>query len=748
MTRTALAVLVVVAGACSGALPASAQGWPIEPHDRPHHLLSTFEYMDYSSTDYYWHRGLDIFAPSVDEPGAPWVIATVDSWIDKNDGLECDPAAFPPLNIGCLGPSANGCWATLRYLGEKHVYGHLECASYDWDFLARWIASSNVTAHQKIGKLQKWDDACSTDGPFKGVHPTHLHLERKDAKTGRLLTPSDLTLPYGTAESPPNITGVWFVGDDSGLSSSAPWSLFAPSSSGTCTGVNGAVDVVVGHESRHRAGEPARPGDNLGVRQVRWKACGGADPDCAWSDALDASSIDAAWVDWDDLVSTTYSRRHPLVSDDLWLCGDNEFYTIATNVIDVGGTLQPDKSGVWKPPSPALPSADTQHVTVTVEVEDFAGASAARLLPVCTRDPASGGVAKLLIRDCESDDGAEPSNPSRCELWTESPDIVVDDGGAATPLSYAILVCMRNVGNASIDPLSTITVTATTRSSATGATFSVRADPTVASLGTRSGGAPSAPGWSPGEERCATLELLATVPAPWRSHDLLEVAVERTDDVANTHAAVSYDNNRAQQKVDFTAPATVVDLSRTDTLPEDMAGGPPQAASVILEMLDRYWERPRKPLLPAGDRRPAWVVQVFVGPGLVFEPPEGGIVLGAMTPETYAAWDGARPLVPGDPELILAGGELAPVNLAGSLDGWRVIEVPPSTPFLRFEVPSLGKRVPVSVRVWPRRVEETPDVAPMFLLRVVSPSKIDGRAVEWFQRRVKPIRGGRVAPTR
>lgn len=721
--RLSACVTLVAILLSTGAVSAGLR-WPVEPDDEDHHLMSTFEYKDRTTmgvTAYYFHPGIDIFAEPTDS-----IIAITESSISE---VGCDEVAYPKLTRGCSTFLDNGCWVFLSSedgSGYTFTYGHLDCVGYDIPFMDAYENYTDISASDPIGTIAAWDQSCGGPDPNR---PNHLHFEVFDPGSGLLISPTRVVAPWGKLE-PPTIDEVHFGSDDVAMTT-GPWSVFPEAAvSGTCQAVHGDVDVVVAYTSRYRPLSKDRPGDNLGARFVRWRACGGADPDCTWPDAYDWNSMDSLWGENNLVVEAAYSLIEPWVSVDSFVCDDDVFYAIPTNVAEVGGRIVPDRAGAWSTVSAAVPTADAQHFTVTAEVQDFAGATATRTIPVCVSEEAGPGVAKLLVRDCEDDDGSEPSP---CDIWTASPDITLQT--ATSPPSSSVTVCMRNIGNAAIPAMvgsapSTVRIEvradpwkafgswtsgpSTSPGSITSATplflsLPVTVEPRIDLLTTRLGGFPPGPDWQPGEERCATIAWPPLQsPFDWS----ISVSVSRSADTPNTHSAVRYDNNRAEAGLHFAY--TRIPFQHLKHW--DIRIPPSPADSLLVET---GWSQ-------------RFDTQIHVGPGAAFGEVEGGVLIGFMTDTAHREWTATRPLLPGDSGLELQGGRAAPLDIGARTDVWRVITVAPGTD-VSIRGLALNEPTLVSVFAW-RRDALAAETPPDLILRLFE-SGVDGRPpVEVFQR--------------
>jgi hypothetical protein len=467
---------------------------------------------------------------------------------------------------------------------------------------------------------------------------------------------------------------------------------------------------------------------------VRYRFCGGSDPDCVWQPSYDWSKIPYLWGEPNLIVEAAYSLVDPFQSVDIFsensLCGDDVFYAIPTNVVETNGQFLPDRAGAWRTVSATgSAKADDQHFTVTVEVEDFFGAKTTRTIPVCVSPPGPEfAVSKLLIRDCEGDDGSEPSP---CTVWSESPDITVLPL-ASSPPTVSVQVCMRNIGNKAIPGASNVSIElrAETTTASGAPSFSVLVDRLVSALTTRAGGGTGSLDWAPGEDRCTVIGWPPPISPGWNTYDRLSASVTRDGDTPNTYLSAQFDNNRAEKGVNFQSPGTVGTVRRTDIALREHQSPLPWESIAIERMTAQSDVGP-------GQRTAYYDLQVHVGPGSTFGEVLGGIIVGTMTDEAHAAWRLSRPIVPGDLGLQLPGGGDAPVNLGARSDVWRVIAVPDGVGVISLRSPRLVRAGTVSLFLWSKG-EARVNPLPTFLVRVFAAGANGGAPVEVFQRVLRP----------
>jgi len=76
-----------------------------------------------------------------------------------------------------------------------------------------------------------------------------------------------------------------------------------------CPTVSGAVDVIVEVSDEDDAGSSEKAAGNLGIYDLKWRACAVGNPNCNW---LDTHKYDAMPVAWNDPTDTTFKERFSL----------------------------------------------------------------------------------------------------------------------------------------------------------------------------------------------------------------------------------------------------------------------------------------------------------------------------------------------------------------------------------------------------------------------------------------------------
>jgi hypothetical protein len=76
-----------------------------------------------------------------------------------------------------------------------------------------------------------------------------------------------------------------------------------------CPTVSGSVDVIVKVSDKDDAGSTEKAAGNLGIYDLRWRACAAGQSNCVWQDTHKYDAMPAAWGDPDD---TTFKDRFTL----------------------------------------------------------------------------------------------------------------------------------------------------------------------------------------------------------------------------------------------------------------------------------------------------------------------------------------------------------------------------------------------------------------------------------------------------
>jgi hypothetical protein len=513
MRATTISVLVL---ALSTAAPLLAQhGWPLEPTAGEHPIGNSFgEFQDFGGV--YQHTGLDILsipmmnADGTENAAAPWVRATVAGSIDSYSN---SPAT-----------AYNG--ATVDGDdGSTYRYWHLEYDSYDPTFVTNFNNGDPVAANDRIAKVVRW--SCD-------YH--HCHYDLYDA-TNYINPFADIT--PNPDPNAPLIQSIALVQNNV-----MPWSTFSPVSSGGCIVVSGNVDVIGQIRDRDDAGSALTGATTAFTRNLRWRACPDATPGCAWVDTRDYATLPLAIGGGGNAFSTAaFSNLAPYDSSSDY-CATTWNYGIVTNF--AAGTA--NTAGRWD----TTAVADGAY-TVSIEATDFAGNTTVRNVHACVQNGA-GCVTELMIRDASDDPGGIPyAGP----VWWQSPDITANPGtsfqdanirvGDANPID----VTVRNSGSCDIAAGTVYTVCLGWGPPSGSITHPLPAAQVIGCQTVTVG----AGGMAVGGSRVTTFTWTPSAATTPLGHHCLVAWVDHplADPVQNT-PAVNWDDNRAQQNIEFVDP--------------------------------------------------------------------------------------------------------------------------------------------------------------------------------------------------
>jgi hypothetical protein len=489
-------------------------GWPVEPTGSDHPMGNSFgEFQNFGGV--YQHTGIDILeTPQLNSDGttnaaAPWVVATVSGTIDSYGNT--------------AGTMYNG--ATIDGTdGSTYRYWHLQFNSYDATFVVNESNGTAVAANDRIAKIVRW--SCE-------FH--HLHYDLFD--TTNFLSPlADVTPNADTVA--PTIDAIYVAVDNSN-----PWTEFASTAAGGCVVVNGSADVIVKARDRDDAGSTLNGAATLWVRNARWRACPDSSPDCAWIDTHDYSAMPLGnSAGGNAFSSAAFSTTNPWVSDSNY-CAATWLYGVLTNFVAGAGNT----AGNWNTNAIA-----NGAYTVSAQLTDFAGNVTVDNIRACVQN--GGGCTKdIMVRDAADDSGGiKYPGP----VWWESPDITANPGtaiqdanialGAANPIEVRV----RNIGSCALTAASTYQVCLGWGPPSGSIVHPLPAAQQIGCQTETIG----AGGMSVGASRITTFSWTpdaTTVPA---GHHCLIAWVDMAGDGVQNTPAVNWDNNRAQQNIQFVAP--------------------------------------------------------------------------------------------------------------------------------------------------------------------------------------------------
>ncbi|HEY0142541.1 MAG TPA: hypothetical protein VGF48_16705 [Thermoanaerobaculia bacterium] len=526
MIRRALTLLVFLAGA---ALPAFGQTWPVEPTGGDHPIGNSFgEYQAFGAI--YQHAGIDILvvpklnADGTENPAAPWVRAVVGG-IPTSMGN--DDTTY---NVGAVDTGT-----------RLYFYKHLQMNSYDPDYATAFNNGTAIAANDRISKVVRW-----------GCDYHHHHYEIQEG--GNLISPY-----FDIAGEPdaqvPAIGTIGFAANNSN-----PWTVMNAAAPSGCTIVSGLVDIIAQIKDRNDAGSPLPGATNNWVRNIRWRACPDATPDCAWRETHLYDSMPTSWQS-PGVGSILFSRSAPWLSSSDY-CADAEQYGIVTNF--GGGGLE-DASGAWD--AGALANG---AYNVTVEATDFSGNQRRKSVRACVQN-GGGCTTELLIRDAADDAGAIPYIGPQ---WWVSPDITAnpgtpdEDANILVGLANPIAVRVTNSGSCPL-PAGTTYDVCLGWSLPTGSVPHPLPPGQVIGCQTETIGAG---GMAVGATRTTTLSWTPdALSVPLGHHCLVAWTSTGADPVMNT-PAVNWDDNRAQQNIQFTMAPGAPMAAAMWVHPQEMLG--------------------------------------------------------------------------------------------------------------------------------------------------------------------------------
>lgn len=506
MIRRALTFFAFLAGC---AVAAFGQTWPLEPTGGDHPIGNSFgEFQAFG--DIFQHAGIDILvipklnADGTENPAAPWVRAVAGG---TPTSMGNDDTVY---NVGVVDTGA-----------RLYVYRHLQMDSYDPDYATAFNNATPIAANDRISKVVRW-----------GCDYHHHHYEIQEG--GSFISPY-----FDIAGEPdaqlPAIGEIGFAADGSN-----PWTVMNAAGPSGCTVVSGLVDIIAQIKDRNDAGS-VLPGASINwVRDIRWRACTDATPDCAWRETHTYDAMPAAWHT-PGVGDILFSRSAPWISSSEY-CADAEQYGIVTN-FGAGGVE--DAAGAWN----TGPLANGAY-NVTVEATDFAGNVRRKSVRTCVQN-GGGCTTELLIRDAADDAGAIPYiGPN----WWVSPDITANPGTADEDVNILvgvanpIAVRVTNSGSCPI-PAGTTYDVCLGWSLPTGSVPHPLPATQVIGCQTETIGAA---GLAVGGTRTTTLSWTPDALAvPLGHHCLVAWTSTAADPVLNT-PAVNWDDNRAQQNIQFT----------------------------------------------------------------------------------------------------------------------------------------------------------------------------------------------------
>ncbi len=337
-------------------LGSNLHGWPLEPQNQTHPLMSVLGELNYYGGMAYQHAGHDVQAvPWTDDaPSATWVAVTVAGEI------ECFMYGRSSTTNYCDVKGEDG----LQYR-----YMHLidMCGSFELPVCIYEDEGGQVAATERLGHVVPYDQS---------FH--HLHYQV--ASDTHLLHSLERVRPLVSDASPPRVSQIVLARE---FATSARWTPLSEqgtwaNGSTQCTKVSGQVDIVAEISDLDDPG--AAP---LGLYRVRFNVCPSSNLDCLDSRAggsPDFSEIPVQWSIADNAVNAStkiqYSVDPNMVSVTSFFT--KKIYYVPTNWVGSG----PSTTGSWD--SSALVNGDYR---LTVEAFDFSGMRGSSHVDVCVSNP-------------------------------------------------------------------------------------------------------------------------------------------------------------------------------------------------------------------------------------------------------------------------------------------------------------------------------------------------------------------------
>lgn len=332
-----------------------SHGWPLEPQDQSHPLMSTFgEYNRYG--DIFQHAGYDIKARPVsdDEPDPTWVAITVPG------RLTCSMYGETSTTNYC---------AVLAENGIEYTYMHLfDSCSENRVLVPACLYVGNalsIEAGDRLGFVVEY-----------GRNFDHLHYEL--VQDDRVLNGLSQVVPPIEDTTNPIVSEIVLAQESS---IAAPrWTLFEDQSTWgdgetQCVVVSGGVDIVARVSDHDNHGVAP-----LGIYRIRYDVCPSSDLACVDPRSGGSSEFSSMpyswWIAGNSATKAQFSSDPEMVSTtDLF---DKRVYYIPSN---------------WSAGTPSAVSAwDTNLINngdyqLTVRVVDFRGNEAEKSIDICIDNP-------------------------------------------------------------------------------------------------------------------------------------------------------------------------------------------------------------------------------------------------------------------------------------------------------------------------------------------------------------------------
>jgi hypothetical protein len=558
------------------AAPLAAQ-WPIEPTGSDHPVGNTFG--EYQAGDFF-HAGIDILATpqlnadATTNPAAPWVRTTV--------------AGTPLVRMENMNWEYNFCRVDDAG-GVGYYYGHLQQNSYHANYVTAFNNGTPLPAGSQVAKIVRW--------PSCDYHHHHYEIWNTAPPPTVLIGPYPGIAPDADSE-PPLVDDIGFAQDNTD-----PWNVMNPVAAGGCTVVNGNVDIVAKIRDRNAAGSALIGAASNWVRNVRWRACPESAPGCAWVGTHVYDTMPYSWWGFGaiPIARAAFSIRAPWVSIGS-ICTAEWYYSIVTNF--AGGLA--DAAGRWNTSAVA-----NGPYTVSVEATDFAGNVTIANRRACVQN-GGGCITELMIRDAADDSGGIPYPGP---VWWESPDITANPGTPDEDVNIRIgmpnpiVVTARNSGSCTI-PSGTVYNVCLGWGPPSG-TIAYPLPPANV-IGCQA--ITLASNWAVGTPRDTPFSWTPNAMSVPAGHHCLIAWVDMAGDPVMNTPAVNYDDNRAQQNIEF----------------QPMSGMPGESGAFWVNPQQMIAERSLEIRFSASDGQR---VRVYLPPTLVVGRVTGGDVAAAKPDE-------------------------------------------------------------------------------------------------------------------
>ena len=289
--------LLLVASSAPGRAHGQTHGWPVQPVNKDHPLGATLGEFQEEDDKVYQHTGIDILTTPCDNPCDANDPTCVNP-CDKPCGNATDDAPSPCAFVTVGGKASNcsdnstGLYnyanidATDPTSREPRVYRyyHLEYKTFLADFKHACINNNviKVLKGAPIGRVTRW--TCDYN---------HLHYDVANPTTDEYLDPLQGLAPGMNPDViRPTILALGLANAD------VPrWSEFT--SNGSCIVVKGNVDIIADVVDRDDALSPLPGVTNIGVYNLRWRACAEGIPEvlCPWTTATRFNKMPTEWGD-------------------------------------------------------------------------------------------------------------------------------------------------------------------------------------------------------------------------------------------------------------------------------------------------------------------------------------------------------------------------------------------------------------------------------------------------------------------